>query len=359
VGSNGTVRLERGVFDFGSSAVYVPDARLVGDGFDENGDPRTVIEGGLVPIRVAFLHGRERIRVDGLWFRGATYMAVNGYYIDIDQLDVTNNKITQMQLLPEEALLPYRLAIWVEGWEQCRVGVIHVQGNVIDNIEDTPQLPPSGGSDFGPDDNGVNILSCAVKNVVITHNVIRNQGEPVEVFANSGPTARIVVADNDLKVGGDDTFGALGIIVSHNEGTTVRVNDNELALQNGLGDSAAIVVSHRTPRASFEMRNNVVSIEGSVFAAMIVGLADVSLSDAVIADNRFSGDVATFGIWANDFFGFSNQSRNNVFRQNDFSGLDTSLCRVTLGPSTRNNRFVHNVGLALDCDSGKHNTLVE
>jgi Right handed beta helix region len=360
VGSRGTVRLKHGIFNFGSSAVYLPDVSLVGDGLNESGDPRTVIEGGLVPIRVAYLHGGERVRVDSLWFRGATYMAVNAYYIDIDRLEVTNNKITQMQLLPESSLLPYRFAVWVEGWEHCSVRGLRVQGNEIDNVEDTPQLPPSGGSDFGVDDNGVDVVFCAVNDVTITDNVIRNQGEPIEVYGNLGSTAEIVVVHNDLAVAGDATVGAYGLVVANNEGAKVSLAGNHLTLRNGFGDSFAILVSHRTPGSSFEIRDNVVSIEGSAFAAMLVGLLDASLSNALIAGNSFSGN-ASDGIWVDDLFGFANQSRNNRFLHNDLSQLHVEACSVRLGPSTRNNRFIGNMGLALTaaCDKGDHNELRE
>ena len=364
VRGGGTVRLKPGAhgeaFNFGASAIYLPGINLVGSGFDHRGFPRTTIAGGAEGVRVNFTEAGDEVRIEGLWFRASIGHSVISLATTAARFELIDNKFTDAQVqLTQDTPFTEAFAI-----AYGTVDRIVLRGNSVDSID----APVTDGGD-----TCLEVVSNAYKSIEISDNHLRTQGLGVFVWANTNPAGEIVVRRNTIEgVGkGSIYFPTTGIWVLGDEGARVEIAENRQRL---TGYQYAFLLSHETPGADYIVRDNETLSAKTVRSVIHLGFEDVglgqiadTLSGARFEGNTFAGD-APIAIDATDYldnpFGapYFNRASGNRFLRNDFARLSVPAapagCKLDLGPSTSNNLFDRNAGLALDCDLGTNNRLV-
>lgn len=352
VPAGGVVRLRNGkggqTFRFGRSGVYLPGVHLVGAGRDAAGSPRTVVAGGMLAVRVDFLAPGDRATIADLWFKATIEGAIYSGMADYDRLEILRNKstgtIAEDFLLhpPEGTFFAGKLHFFATAIggaavapftgahaPRCSIKEIVVRGNVSDQL--AADASPAGGAE-------IELASCTYRRLEIAGNDLGSLGLSVELNDNVGNAGELIVEGNRFNAPGNTALWVVG-----NEGARVLIDDNRIQTSGGFG-GVGMILSHHTPGATFLVTRNQLVLDQAVSGLFLGFGGPDPISGAVFADNLFSG-TASFGVLAFDGAAWSNSSSNNLFVENDFSGLTAGAFGVFLGAGTTYNVFAKNAGL--------------
>lgn len=370
VAPGGTVRLAAGTFELGSSGVYVRSVKLTGAGKDRSGRPRSVLHGGVHPIRVSFTSRRDAVSIDGVWLRGAGGQTIHGAMFALGAFELRDSWLTEAVPFTEAGDFGSGTALralFFSGFEStsrpaaCEVGEVVVRDSFFDTTSSAPV-------DFY--DTAVQLAACRSSRFEVRGNRFLGQGGPIEIGGNGDERAEIDIRDNQIEMHMSPVCGGcgLGVMLVQTDGRRVTIAHNDLTTFNAdpsIDSGFAYWISHHTPGANITFRDNTIAMEAGVIALGLgfpefplsqVGATKDPLSGGTFTHNTFRGR-SILGIAAldqDDGAGhtYVNTSAYNEFRDTDFTSFTAGACTVLLGPSTHDNTFRHTKGLPLDA-SGK------
>lgn len=408
-----TILLKAGAFNFGDWKTnpipggYVlinKGVTVMGDGFDADGNPKTIIQGGGYRMKNHWDHGEFGVItfggdgkggvLDGVWLKEPHFYGVfiSGFVgQNHTNITVRNVKITDISNdIPEwyqttaigrpidmGANLP---AAGIGG----PLGTVTIENCDISNLGstlDTNFLDPDTGKVYYADPEGnefptygqqgthaIGLWLNMSSNFVVRNNTLRSQHEGIVMEFMSG-SGDILIADNDIVV--ETTALPLkllrGIRVTTTDAKefpfastrTVRIENNHIRVI-GNGDAEASEVGMLLSNengvagfgASYIVTGNEIEMQnGNAAFAFGSSIPVATLNDSEISGNRISG-TARYGVLALD------GAQNCTIANNDMSSLTPSVAHVGLyGTNTYSNTVTGAAGSYEQADGAHDNTV--
>lgn len=383
-----TVLLKEGIFDFGNwqtnplyggYVVIDKGITVTGDGFHEDGTPKTVIQGGNHRYKNYWDQGEQGVVnfggnakggvLENLWLKephlyGVFISGFNGQ--SHEDITVRNIWVTDVSAdIPEWAQdtaigRSIDMGATVPDWDvHGPLGTITIESNTISDLNSTLDLafldPDTGepyyknadGADltFGDLDHeqgshGIGLWMNMGANFVVRGNTVQTQHEGIVLEYMSG-SGDIVVEENDIVVGaalfGPDLQRGIRVTTCDPEEfpyaseRTVSVENNRIQVIGSANDAATtqgLLLSNDNGlqgfASTYTIAGNEIDIQDGD-AAIVLGSTDpvATLRDALIVDNVIGG-TAEYGIFS------AEEAPGCVVDGNDMTELEAGIAEVEL-----------------------------
>jgi hypothetical protein len=379
-----TVLLKAGVFDFGDWQTNEPytgfvvinkGITLTGDGFNEDGTPKTVIQGGNFPHKGYWDRGEYGVVnfggnakggvLENVWLREPHFSGVfitgfNGEYHE----DITVRNIWVTDISPEIPDWAQNAAVGraidmgatVPDWDvRGPMGTVTIENNVISDANsflDRTFLDPNTNEPYylGPEGealtfgtqgaHAIGLWMNMAANFVVRGNTIESQNEGIVLEYVSG-SGDILVEDNDIVVGmssfGPDLQRGIRITTCDPEEfpyaseRTVVVENNRIQVIGSGSESATtqgMLLSNDNGldgfAATYTVTGNEIDIQDGDAAIVLGSMNPVAtLRNAQIVDNVIGG-TSEYGIFS------AEDAPGCVVDGNDMTALDARISEVEL-----------------------------
>jgi len=406
----GTVLLKEGVFDFGEWKTNpIPGGfvainqgvTLKGDGFDANGDPKTIIQGGGYRNKNHWEHCEWGVVtfggdasggvLEGVWLREPHFYAVfasgfcgqNHGNMTIRKVKVTDISLDIPAWYAEIAIgRPIDMGASIPAWGLGGPsGTVTIEDCDISNtgsVVDLDYVDPDTGAlyykDPGGNDlveyssQGIGLWMCTDNSLVVRGNriVVQNEGIVTEAM---GGTGSIVIADNDIRVepvalSRHPTRGyrldAWDLESGIPFGRVVRVERNRIQVvgepQEGVYTAGMLMgTDNGVPGydGTVVVKDNEIEMQGGD-GGLVLGFSRPwlnILNGAEIRNNRIRGS-ARYGVLAPEGAQYCNIFGNNM------ATFAPSVAHIGLyGPDTHDNVVRGYSGVVIEADGAYNNRI--
>lgn len=408
-----TILLKAGIFNFGDwktnpipggFVMISKGVTVTGDGFDGDGNPKSIIQGGGYRMKNHWQTGEYGVItfggdgkggvLDGVWLKEPHFYGVfiSGFVgQNHENIMVRNVKITDISTdIPEwyqttaigrpidmGANLPTADIRGPSGTITIENCDISNQGSRLD----TNFLDPETGKVYYTDPQGnqfptygqqgthaIGLWLNMSSNFVVRNNTLHSQHEGIVMEFMSG-SGDILIADNDIVVETTALPPKLlrGIRVTTTDAQefpfastrTVRIENNHIRVI-GNGDAEAsevgLLLSNENGvagfGASYRVTGNEVEMQnGNAAFALGSRIPVATLNDSTISGNRISG-TARYGVLTLD------GAQNCMIADNDMSAFTPSEAHVGLyGENTHHNQVTGAAGVYAEADGAHDNTV--